>query len=97
LRQLEASDRLTPEKMQAFENVSFSYDTNMKMLDETKKELEKIALSIKIKGFGRIICTGTIYQGTKVSIGDASLAVDDTMYNTMLYYDKGAVGIASAR
>ena len=97
LRQLEASNRLTPEKRQAFDNVNYSYDNSTKLLEEAKRELKEIVQSIKVKGFGRIICAGTIYPGTKVVIGEASLVITDPLNNAALYYNKGDIGIGAAR
>lgn len=91
LQQLEASDRLTPEKKQIFDNVSFNYDTDTKLLEKAKKELEEISQSLQIKGYGRIVCTGAIYPGTSIVMGTAKLSITDTLKNTSLYYDEGSI------
>ncbi len=97
LSQLDAGDRLTPEKRQAFKNVSYSYDTYTKLQEEAKKELEEIAESIQKRGFGRIICQGTIYPYTKVVIGKATLPITNILSNTSLYYNEGNICTGTAR
>ena len=91
LRQLETADRLTPEKRQVFDDVSYSYDTNMKLHADAQKELEDIGQWIKTKGFGRIICTGTIHPGTQIVIGGSPLTITNALDNTTLYYDEGNI------
>jgi uncharacterized protein (DUF342 family) len=97
LRELENANRLTEEKRDVLCNVTASYETNMNLLEEAKKELETIAQSICNRGYGRVICTGTIFPGTKVTIGTASLPVSDTLMNTSLYYGEGNVCMGPAR
>jgi len=96
LRQMEADDRLPPEKKEILDNVGFSYDSNIILLEEAKKELEKVTLLIKIRGFGRINCSGTIYQGTKVVIGGASIHVKEDLLRALLYYKDGSICIGTA-
>lgn len=97
LRQLEGMNRLTPEKKEILDNVSYSYDANMKALLECKRELEEISRSIKLKGYGRVICTGTIFPGTKVVMGAAKLSVTDALNNVSLFYSEGNIFQGSAR
>ncbi len=97
LRQLEEAGRLTAEKREIFDNVGYSFDTNARLLEDGKRELEEINESIKARGFGRIICTDTIHSGTVAVIGGATLAVKEDMPFTSLYYDDGMIRIGLAR
>ena len=97
LRQLEAADRLTADKKEIFENVSYSFDTNMELLKDGQRELEEITKSVKTRGFGRIVCTDTIHSGTLAVIGDATLAVKEDLAFASLYYTDGAIHIGQAR
>jgi uncharacterized protein (DUF342 family) len=97
LRQLEALDRLTEEKRQTLDNVGASYDNCEKLLRDAKGELERISDIIQDKGYGRIVCTGTIFPGTHIVIGAASLSVTDPLNNISLFYDNGAITRGSAR
>lgn len=91
LRQMEASNRLTPEKKEMFDNACFSYNTAKKAEEDAKKELENISSTIRTKGYGRIACTGTVYRGTEIAIGTAKLTVTDSFNNTSFYYDEGMI------
>ena len=91
LHQLETAGLLTAEKREILDNVGYSFDINTGLLEDGKRELEEITQSIKIRGFGRIICTDTIHSGTVVVIGDASLAVKEDMLFTAMYYDDGMI------
>lgn len=97
LRQLEASNRLTPEKAEILANAQYNYDVNTEMLEKAKQELEQIAAAISNRGYGRILCTGTIYPGTTVVIGPTTLSITETLENTSLYYVEGEIrkGIAT--
>ncbi|HWQ51433.1 MAG TPA: FapA family protein [Terriglobales bacterium] len=96
LRQLEAENRLPPEKRELLDNVGYSYDTSTSLLEEAKRELVEITQLIKIRGYGRIQCSGTIHQGTRVAIGEASLFIKEDLQRAMLYYKDGAVCAGTA-
>ena len=85
--QYEAAGRLTPEKKQAYQDATYSYQTSSDLLQNGTKELEVIAEQIKQKGYGRIVCKGTIYPGTCVKIGGIRLLVSTPLTNRMLSYD----------
>jgi uncharacterized protein (DUF342 family) len=96
LKQLEASGRMTPDKKEILDKVESSYVANIQLQEAAKKELEEIALSIKNKSFGKIVCTGTIFPGTTVVIGPASLTITEPWSYTALYLEEGSIckGIA---
>jgi len=93
LQQLEVSNRLTPERKQAFDSAQNTYEANIRQLEAAKCELEEINQSIKAKGFGRILCSDTMYEGTQAIIGGASMAITDALRNVSLYYKDGQVCI----
>lgn len=97
LLQLEGSNRLAPEKKKVLEDVRYSFETNLNLLEAAKCELEEIAHSVKAKGFGRIIALDTIHAGTTVVIGNATLTIFDSTKNASLYYKQGEISIGSAR
>jgi len=86
-----------PEKKQVLDNIGPVYDESLRQREEAKKELEKISQLIKDRGFGRITCTGTIYPGTRVVMGDAVFTVTNTLNNISLYYNKGVIEQGLAR
>lgn len=97
LTQLEEHDRLTPEKAEILEKVKYSYSANMDELEKIQKDLEEIAERLNTRGYGRILCEGTIYPGTTVVIGPATMNIEETLTNTSLYYREGDIckGVAS--
>lgn len=95
--QYEKAGRLTPEKKEMLDNALFSYKTNEKLTDEKNRELSGIREAIEAKGFGRVVCTGTIYPGTRVSIGGESMRITDALSNTSVYFSEGAVRLGAAR
>jgi uncharacterized protein (DUF342 family) len=97
LRQLEGTGRLTKDKREILDNVGYSYDTNTKLLEESKTELEEIMESIKIRGFGRVICNEVIHPGTVVVIGGALLTVKEELSFVALYYEDGEIKRGMAR
>lgn len=97
LNQLEAANRLTPDKKQALEKVNYTYNTNVQSLEDAKSELEEITQHLEDKGHGRIICAGAIYPGTHVVIGKANLTITNALQCVSLHYDEGNIGIGSAR
>jgi uncharacterized protein (DUF342 family) len=97
LRQLEATHRLDEEKEQMLQKASFSYNTQTETLESAQAELEEICNTIYNKNYGKVICTGTIYPGTVVTIGSAFCTVTQNLMNVKLYYSEGEVAIGSAR
>jgi uncharacterized protein (DUF342 family) len=61
LRQLEASNRLDEDKKATLEKASYSYETQVALLEQSKQELQDITNAIKHRNFGKIICTGITY------------------------------------
>lgn len=97
LHQLEESNRLTPEKEEKLHDARNSYHNSIEQLAEAKKEFDRIVQSLKDKGYGRVICTASIYPGTKIVMGTEILSVTETLNNTMLYYNEGTICKGSAR
>jgi len=89
--QYEAAGRLTPEKKQAYQDALYSYETSSELLQNGTQELEVIAEEIKKKGYGRIVCKGTIYPGTCVKIGGTRMLVSTPMTNRALSYSDDSI------
>jgi len=96
LQQLEIGNRLTPEKKEMLATAEYNYDTNMKFVEEAKKELAEIAQSINIKGYGQIICSGAIHPGTFIVMGTENLVITETLTNALIYYNEGCICKGSA-
>jgi uncharacterized protein (DUF342 family) len=97
LQQLEAANRLTPDKAEALTKAKHTFHTQSAMLEDARMELNEINSAIFNKGFGRVICPGTIYPGTVVSIGSALYNVTDNLINASLYYRDGFIAIGIAK
>ncbi len=89
--QYEAAGRLTPEKKQAYQDALYSYQTSSELLQKGTQELEMIADQIKQKGYGRIVCKGTIYPGTCVKIGGTRMLVSNSLINRVLSYGDDSI------
>lgn len=95
-QQLQKANRLTDDKKQAFCDAVYSYKTSSELLKNGKQELEYITEAIKKRGFGRVICRGTIYPGTTVKIGDFKMMVNVPIINKSLFYTVEGIGEAFA-
>lgn len=95
-QQLQKANRLTDDKKQAFYDAVYSYKTSSELLRDGKQELEDITEAIKKRGFGRVICRGTIYPGTTVKIGDFKMVVNIPIVNKSLFYTVEGIGEAFA-
>ena len=97
LRQFESSKRLTPDKKQMLENALFSYEEITELFKNGKEELEQITESIRVKGYGRIICTDTIHPGTTVKIGSVQMRIREPLLGKSLYYSEEGICIGIAK
>lgn len=97
LRQFEAANRLTPEKKKMLDNAVFSHQEITKLIQNGKEELDKITESLRTKGYGRIICTGTIHPGTTVKIGAFQMKVNEPLIGRSLYYSEEGICVGMAR
>lgn len=97
LEQFEAANRLNPEKKLALDEARKSYKNISAQSENEKRELDEINTIIESNGYGKIICSGTIYNGTSVKIGSAKLAVTDPLTNVTLFNSNGEICSGSAR
>lgn len=97
LKQFEAADRLTYEKKQTLEAALFSYENIKKTIAEGKAELEQISEAIKEKGYGKIICSDTIYPGTFIKIGSMTMKIREDLVGKSLYYTDEGIAIGMAK
>lgn len=97
LKQLEITNRLTPEKREIYENVSTQYHTTLSRLEDVKRELEEIASRQFSSGYGKVICTGTVYPGTEIIIGKDKYSVDEPLQFSSFYSYKGEISLGPAR
>ncbi len=96
LQQLEAINRLSPDKKHLLENVLANRDANNAKLKLEKEELEKINETIRTRGYGRIVCTGVIYPGTHVKFGNVNMVITDSLQCASIYYAQGQIHQGSA-
>ncbi|UOO38572.1 DUF342 domain-containing protein [Oscillospiraceae bacterium CM] len=97
LRQLEEVGRLTEEKQQMLQKASYSHNTISATLQSAVAELNDLNAALYNRNYGKVICTGTAYPGTVVTIGSALYVVSSNLMNTSFYYSDGEVAIGSAR
>ena len=97
LQQYQAANRLTPEKKQILDNALSTYRHINASIIDGKQELEKITESIKSKGYGRIVCSGTIYPGTTAKIGSMKMKFSEPMLRKSLYYTEEGIAIGTVK
>ncbi len=91
LKEFKAANRLEPDKKIILDNALLSYDVCTDLLANTKQELDEINESLKSRSNGKIICTGTIFPGTKMTIGSAKMNVTNPLEFTSFYYSDGYI------
>lgn len=96
LQQFEASKSLTPEKKETLKKALFSYSEISGLIESNKFKLNKINESIKLKGYGHIICEGKMYPGTIVKIGTAQATIQESMFGKSLYYSEEGIRVGKA-
>jgi len=91
LKEYESANRLLPEKKIMLDNAKSSYDKCTELFTSSKEELSEIVETINSGHNGKIMCTGTIYPGTKITIGSARMLVANAMESTSLFYSQGCI------
>ncbi|HHU22147.1 MAG TPA: DUF342 domain-containing protein [Clostridiales bacterium] len=97
LKQMELANRLTPEKREIYDNVSKQHNTTINKLEEVKRKLDEIINYQSAKGYGKVICTGTIYPGTEIVIGNDKYNVNEPLQFSSFYFYKGEICLGPAR
>lgn len=97
LQQFESANRLTQDKKVMLEDALFSYNKIVPLLESEKKELEQINESIRLKGYGKIICQDTIHPGTSVKIGSMKVHINEPLYKKTLYYFENEIRLGPTR
>ena len=96
LKQLEITNRITPEKQQVLDNAVAQFEDNTAQIAEAKEELEAINESVNSKGYGRVVCSGTIYPGARLKIGTATRIITEPLKAAALYLFEGEIKLGSA-
>lgn len=91
LKEHESADRLGPDKKVMLDNARSSFEKCIGLFSSCKQELSEITEKLQSVGHGKIICTGTIFPGTKITIGSAKILVTDAMESTSLFYSEGGI------
>lgn len=86
LQQFESANRLTDDKKSILENALFSHREITYKLENNRKDLEEIYETIRLKGYGKILCEDTIHPGTSVKIGPVQIRIREALYKKSLYY-----------
>lgn len=96
LQEYEKANRLTLEKRKILDDANFSYSQISDSVSNGKEELDKISESIKVKGYGRVICHNTLYAETIVRIGPLQARIHENLHNKSLYYGGEGISVGSA-
>lgn len=95
--QLHRANRITPDKQEAFNDVLRKQKAATEALEDVNVRLEEITESIHSHGGGKIICPGTIYPGTEITIGTAKYNIEQAMRNAAFGFASGEIYCTSAR
>lgn len=88
LQQFESANRLTPEKKTTLDNALLSYKKCTALFENGNQELLGINEALQTKGYGKVICSGSIFPGTIIKIGSAQKRVANVLTSTSLYYSE---------
>jgi len=91
LKEHESANRLVPDKKIMLDNAKMSIGKCIELFSSSKQELSEISEKLKSIGNGKIACTGTIFPGTRITIGNAKIMVTDSMQSTSLFYSEGSI------
>lgn len=91
LKEYEAANRLTPDKKVMLDNANSSHLKCIGLFASNKQELSAINEKLQSVGEGKITCSGTIFPGTRITIGSAKVLVTDALQSTTLYYSDGSI------
>jgi len=91
LKEHESANRLTPDKKVMLDNANSSHLKCIGLFVSSKQELSEINEKLQSAGHGKITCTGTIFPGTRITIGSAKILVSDALQSTSLFYSDGCI------
>lgn len=90
LRQYKEADRLVGDKKRMYVDALYSYREIDGQLTTYKQELEEIKDAVKEKGYGRVLCTDTVYAGVTIKIGSYQTTIREEKFRKSFYYtDEG--------
>ncbi len=95
LRKLQAAGMLTPEKKEILDKSIRSkifYDSK---ISEYKDEIAELEEKLQQEVKGKIKVSNYVYQGTRISIGSASMHVKETIQHCTLYKDGADVRVGA--
>ncbi len=95
--QLQRANRVTPDKQESFNDILRKQKAAVSALEDVNVRLEETTESIQNHGGGKIICPGTIYPGTEITIGTAKYSIDHAMRNVSFGFASGEIYYAPAR
>lgn len=86
LRQYKEANRLVGDKKKMYTDALFSYKEIDRLLRINKQELKEITESVKEKGYGKVICTDTVYPGVTIKIGSYQTTIKEERFRKSFYY-----------
>lgn len=94
--QLQRADRITPEKQETFKNILKKQSAAREELDEVNAQLEEVKKPVQSQDAGKVICRGTVYPGTEITIGPAKLILERDTRCTAFYLSEGEISTRPA-
>lgn len=90
-KKLESERKLPLDKKSIYEETMYSYKTFKDLINKKKSELDEMCEYVDESACGKIVCSGTIYSGTKVYLGDEKMSIKDNLVSTTLYLKDGYI------
>jgi uncharacterized protein (DUF342 family) len=96
LSQYADAGRLPQDKIEMLESSKLSLNVNSTKLKIKQKELEIVKQKIENAGMGKVVCKGTIYHGVKLSIGFATMSIEEPLSFSSFTNIEGKIVVGTA-
>ncbi len=88
---LQKGEKLTPDKMKYVQSLAEASKAQNARLEQCKAELTKLEEELKSGANASVKVKGEVYEGTKISIGDASMVVKNAFKYCRFIKDRGDI------
>lgn len=78
-----------------YQSSQVSLDASIAKLDADTKEYDALSTQIENSGKGKVICHGTMYRGVKLTIGFASMNVENDITSSSFSLVDGKIAVTA--
>ncbi len=87
---------LSREKLQLLEKATYNHQILTQEKEKLAKRYEVMAEELKSPNTSKVICKGTIYTGTRITMGSSHIQLTENQNNVMVYYSDNEIMFGSA-